>query len=83
MPGRQVLAAPQARQRAGLNVLVTPGIRPYALCQKFDSTWRDTLSVLVARGRAQVGVHSARTDWSRRILEFQRMGYDDQVAHHA
>ena len=42
---------------------------------KFESTWRDTLSVLVARGRAQVGVHSAKTDWSRRILDFQYMGY--------
>ena len=49
---------------------------------KFVSTWRDTLSVLVARGRAQVGVHSAKTDWSRRILEFQYMDYDDQAAHH-
>ena len=50
---------------------------------KFASTWRDTLSVLVARGRAQVGVHSAKTDWSRRILDFQYMDYDDQAAHHA
>ena len=32
---------------------------------------------------AQVGVHSAKTDWSRRILDFQYMDYDDQVAHHA
>ena len=50
---------------------------------KFESTWRDTLSVLVARGRAQVGVHSAKTDWSRRILDFSYMDYDDQAAHHA
>ena len=50
---------------------------------KFEATWRDTLSVLVARGRAQVGVHSAKTDWSRRILDFQYMDYDDQAAHHA
>ena len=34
-------------------------------------------------GRAQVGVHSAKTDWSRRILDFQYMDYDDQAAHHA
>ena len=27
---------------------------------KFESTWRDTFSVLIARGRAQVGVHSLR-----------------------
>ena len=49
---------------------------------KFEATWRDTLSVLVARGRAQVGVHSAKTDWSRRILDFQYMDYDDQAAYH-
>ena len=49
---------------------------------KFESTWRDTLSVLVARGRAQVGVHSAKTDWSRRILDFHYMDYDDQAAYH-
>ena len=48
---------------------------------KFVSAWRDTFSVLVARGRAQVGVHSAKTDWSRRILDFQYMDYDDQAAH--
>ena len=49
---------------------------------KFESTWRDTLSVLIARGRAQVGVHSAKSDWSRRILDFAYMDYDDQAAHH-
>ena len=27
--------------------------------------------------------HSAKTDWSRRILDFQYMDYDDQAAHHA
>ena len=40
-----------------------------------------TFSVLVARGRAQIGVHSAKTDWTRRILDFQYMDYDDQAAH--
>ena len=48
---------------------------------KFVSTWRGTFSVLVARGRAQIGVHSAKTDWTRRILDFQYMDYDDQAAH--
>ena len=65
---------------------VTKGIRPYALCHwssaKFEAAWRDTLSVLMARGRAQVGAHSAETDWSRRILGFQYMDYDDQAAYH-
>ena len=31
---------------------------------------------------AQVGVHSAKSDWSRRILDFAYMDYDDQAAHH-
>ena len=29
----------------------------------------DTLSVLVARGRAQVGVAAAMTDWPKRMIE--------------
>ena len=28
------------------------------------------------------GVHSAKSDWSRRILDFAYMDYDDQAAHH-
>ena len=48
---------------------------------KFRSAWLDTMSVLVARGRAQVGVHSAKSDWSKRIRDFQYMDYDDQSAH--
>ena len=46
-----------------------------------SSCRRGGAHVLVARGRAQVGVHSAKTDWSRRILDFQYMDYDDQAAH--
>ena len=38
--------------------------------------------VLVARGRAQVGVHAAKSDWSKRIRNFQYMDYDDYAAHH-
>ena len=49
---------------------------------KFCSTWRDTISVLVARGRAQVGVHAAKSDWSKRIRDFQYMDYEDYAAHH-
>ena len=47
---------------------------------KFCSAWRDTISVLVARGRAHVGVHEARSDWSKRIRDFQYMDYDDNAA---
>ena len=48
---------------------------------KFCSAWRDTISVLVARGRAHVGVHEAKSDWSKRIRDFQYMDYDDYAAH--
>ena len=49
---------------------------------KFCSTWRDTMSVLVAWGRVRVGVHAAKSDWSKRIRDFQYMDYDDYAAHH-
>ena len=48
---------------------------------KFCSAWRGTISVLVARGCAHVGVHEARSDWSKRIRDFQYMDYDDYAAH--
>ena len=41
--------------------------------RKFCSAWRGTVPVLVARGRAQVGVHAAKSDWSKRIRDFQFM----------
>ena len=34
---------------------------------KFSSTWYDTLSVLVAKGRAKVSVAASEADWSKRI----------------
>eukprot|EP01043_Picozoa_sp_COSAG02_P040694 COSAG02_NODE_3313_length_6953_cov_95.249635_7_plen_92_part_00 len=47
-------------------------------CAKFSSTrWYDTLSVLVARGRAQVRVAASggeltrNNDWSKRIRDMQ------------
>ena len=40
---------------------------------KFSSTWYDTLSVLVAKGRAQVGVAASNGDWSKRIRDMQYM----------
>ena len=44
---------------------------------KFSAAWRDTLSVLAARGRAQVSVAAATTD-SKRIRD---MRYADQDGH--
>ena len=72
---RVVLIAP-------INIALIPVDLYHWSSAKFESTWRDTISVLVARGRAQVGVHSAKSDWSRRILDFAYMDYDDQAAHH-
>ena len=42
--------------------------------------WRDTLSVLATRGRAQVSVAAATTDWPKR---FRDMRYADQDDHGA
>ena len=42
---------------------------------KFSSTWHDTFSILLARGRAQVSVAASRGDWSKRT---QDQAYSDQ-----
>ena len=44
---------------------------------KFSSTWYDTLSVLVAKGRAQVGVAASNGDWSKRIRDMQYTDHED------
>ena len=46
---------------------------------QFSSTWYDTLSVLVAKGRAKVGVAAAAADWSKRIRDMQYADYEDQT----
>ena len=52
---------------------------------RFSAVWFDTLSVLVARGRAdraQVSVAAAVTDWPKRIRDMQYVDHDDfAVAH--
>ena len=45
--------------------------------EKFSSTWYDTLSVLVAKGRAQVGVAASSGDWSKRIRDMQYTDHED------
>ena len=42
---------------------------------KFSSTWHDTFSILLARGRAQVSVAASRGDWPKRT---QDQAYSDQ-----
>ena len=44
---------------------------------KFSSTWYDTLSVLVAKGRAQVSVAASSGNWSKRIRDMQYTDHDD------
>ena len=46
---------------------------------KFSSTWYDTLSVLVAKGRAKVSVAASEADWSERIREMQYADYEDHT----
>ena len=49
---------------------------------KFSSTWYDTLSVLVAKGRAQVSVAASSGDWSKRIRDMQYTDHDDYTVGH-
>ena len=46
---------------------------------KFSSTWYDTLSVPVAKGRAKVSVAASETGWPKRIREMQYADYDDHT----
>ena len=50
----------------GWNVVVTPVIKLYDRCQ-----------VLVARGRAQVGVAAAMADWPKRIRDMRYADHED------
>ena len=45
---------------------------------KFSAAWLGTLSVLVARGRAQVGVAAATTNWPKRIRDMRYADQDDR-----
>ena len=43
----------------------------------FSAAWLDTLSVLVARGRAQVSVAAATADWPKRIRDMRYADHED------
>ena len=45
---------------------------------RFSAVWRDTLSVLVARGRAQVSVAAAVADWPKRIRDMRYVDHEDR-----
>ena len=45
---------------------------------KFSAAWQNTLSVLVARGRAQVSVAAAMADWPKRIRDMRYADHEDR-----
>ena len=44
--------------------------------ERFSAAWRTTISVLVAKGRARVGVAGAATDWPKRIRDLQFLDHE-------
>jgi hypothetical protein len=49
---------------------------------RFSSVWQDTLSVLVARGRARVSVSASAADWPKRIRDMQYVDHGGFAAAH-
>ena len=43
---------------------------------RFSAAWIDTISVLLAKGRARGGVADAATDWPRRIRDMQYLDHE-------
>ena len=48
--------------------------------ERFSAAWRTTISVLVAKGRARVGVAGAATDWPKRIRDLQFLDHEGYAA---
>ena len=48
--------------------------------ERFSAAWRTTISVLVAKGRARVGVAAAATDWPKRIRDLQFLDHEGDPA---
>ena len=46
--------------------------------QSISAAWQNTLSVLVARGRAQVSVAAAMADWPKRIRDMRYADHEDR-----
>ena len=46
----------------------------------FSAAWIGTISVLLAEGRARVGVADAATDWPRRIRDMQYLDHESLEA---
>ncbi len=44
--------------------------------ERFSAAWKATISVLVAEGRARVGVAAAAVDWPKRIRDSQFLDHE-------
>ena len=44
--------------------------------ERFSAAWKTTISVLVAKGRARVGVAAAAADWPKRIRDLQFLDHE-------
>ena len=44
--------------------------------ERFSSAWINTISVLLAKGRARVSVADAATDWPKRIRDMQYLDHE-------
>ena len=44
--------------------------------ERFSAAWKATISVLVAKGRARVGVAASAADWSKRIRDLQFLDHE-------
>ena len=48
--------------------------------ERFSSAWVNTISVLLAKGRARVSVADAATDWPKRIRDMQYLDHESIAA---
>ena len=44
--------------------------------ERFSAAWKTTISVLVAKGRARVGVAASAADWPKRIRDLQFLDHE-------
>ena len=63
--------------RSTMHVPTPPGL---GQSERFSSAWINTISVLLAKGRARVSVADAATDWPKRIRDMQYLDHESTVA---
>ena len=67
--------------RRGPELPCTTTLRSATKLREMESAaWIDTISVLLAKGRARVGVADAATDWPRRIRDMQYLDHESLEA---